>query len=44
VWRLYLAACQLGFERNNIQLHQVLGARLDERGEASMPLRTIWGI
>jgi cyclopropane-fatty-acyl-phospholipid synthase len=44
VWRLYLAACQLGFERNNIQLHQVLGVRLDERGEASMPLRTVWGV
>jgi cyclopropane-fatty-acyl-phospholipid synthase len=44
VWRLYMAACQLGFERNNIQLHQVLGVRLDERGESSMPLRTVWGI
>jgi cyclopropane-fatty-acyl-phospholipid synthase len=44
VWRLYMAACQLGFERNNIQLHQVLGVRLDQRGEASMPLRTGWGL
>jgi cyclopropane-fatty-acyl-phospholipid synthase len=43
VWRLYMAACQLGFERNNIQLHQVLGVRLDDRGEASMPLRPTWG-
>jgi cyclopropane-fatty-acyl-phospholipid synthase len=43
VWRLYMAACQLGFERNNIQLHQVLGVRLGEYGEASMPLRPTWG-
>jgi cyclopropane-fatty-acyl-phospholipid synthase len=43
VWRLYMAACQLGFERNNIQLHQVLGVRLGDRGEASMPLRPTWG-
>lgn len=26
VWKLYLAACRLGFELNNIQLHQVLGS------------------
>jgi cyclopropane-fatty-acyl-phospholipid synthase len=42
VWRLYLAACRLGFERNNIQLHQVLGVRLDERGAAFMPARPDW--
>ncbi len=41
VWRLYLAASRLGFERNNIQLHQVLGVKLD--GTAShMPLRPDW--
>jgi cyclopropane-fatty-acyl-phospholipid synthase len=39
VWRLYMAACQLGFERDNIQLHQVLGVRLGERGESGFPLR-----
>ena len=39
VWRLYMAACQLGFERDNIQLHQVLGVRLAERGESGFPLR-----
>ncbi|WP_028932903.1 SAM-dependent methyltransferase [Pseudonocardia spinosispora] len=43
VWRLYMAACQLGFERNNIQLHQVLGVRLGENGAASMPIRPDWG-
>src|SRR6478672_7722515 len=31
VWRLYMAACALGFERDNIQLHQVLGVRLTGR-------------
>ena len=33
VWRLYMAGSRLGFDRNHIQLHQVLGAKLtDERG------------
>jgi cyclopropane-fatty-acyl-phospholipid synthase len=41
IWRLYLAACQWGFEINNIQLHQILGVKLD--GTAShMPLRPNW--
>ncbi len=39
VWRLYMAACRLGFERNNIQLHQVLGVRLDDHGRSGFPLR-----
>lgn len=39
VWRLYMAACALGFERDNIQLHQVLGVRLDDRGRSGFPLR-----
>ncbi|MCO1660931.1 SAM-dependent methyltransferase [Pseudonocardia humida] len=39
VWRLYMAACRLGFERNNIQLHQVLGVKLGARGESGFPLR-----
>jgi cyclopropane-fatty-acyl-phospholipid synthase len=42
VWRLYMAACVVGFERNNIQLHQVLGVKLGDRGESSMPLRPTW--
>jgi cyclopropane-fatty-acyl-phospholipid synthase len=42
VWRLYMAACRLGFERNNIQLHQVLGVRPDDRGDSAMPLRPQW--
>jgi cyclopropane-fatty-acyl-phospholipid synthase len=39
VWRLYMAACRLGFERDNIQLHQVLGVKLGERGRSGFPLR-----
>ncbi|BBG02931.1 MULTISPECIES: SAM-dependent methyltransferase [Pseudonocardia] len=39
VWRLYMAACRLGFELNNIQLHQVLGVKLHADGSAGFPLR-----
>ncbi|MER6827823.1 cyclopropane-fatty-acyl-phospholipid synthase family protein [Streptosporangium sp. NPDC000563] len=39
VWRLYMAACVVGFERNKIQLHQVLGVRLHDDGRAGVPLR-----
>jgi cyclopropane-fatty-acyl-phospholipid synthase len=39
VWRLYMAACRLGFERDNIQLHQVLGVRTDAAGGSGFPLR-----
>ena len=28
VWGLYMAGSRLGFERNRIQLHQVLGVKL----------------
>jgi cyclopropane-fatty-acyl-phospholipid synthase len=41
VWRLYLAASRLGFDRNNIQLHQVLGVKLDGT-KSHMPLRPDW--
>ncbi|MGH3449893.1 MAG: class I SAM-dependent methyltransferase [Haloechinothrix sp.] len=40
-WLLYLNAARLGFERNNIQLHQVLGVRLDD-ARSGMPLRPDW--
>ncbi|MBB2913172.1 cyclopropane-fatty-acyl-phospholipid synthase [Streptosporangium becharense] len=39
VWRLYMAASAVGFERNKVQLHQVLAVRLDAAGEARVPLR-----
>jgi len=42
VWRLYMAGSRLGFDRNQIQLHQVLGVRLHADGTAGMPLRPDW--
>jgi cyclopropane-fatty-acyl-phospholipid synthase len=39
VWRLYMAACRLGFERDNIQLHQVLGVKLGTHASSGFPLR-----
>ena len=42
VWRLYMAGSRLGFERNHIQHHQVLGVRLGENGKSGMPLRPDW--
>ncbi len=42
VWRLYMAGSRLGFDRNQIQLHQILGVKLGQHGEAGMPLRPDW--
>jgi len=42
VWRLYMAGSRLGFERNQIQLHQMLGVRVGDHGAAGMPLRPDW--
>ena len=42
VWRLYMAASRVGFDLNNIQLHQVLAVRPDEHGRSDMPLRPTW--
>jgi cyclopropane-fatty-acyl-phospholipid synthase len=42
VWRLYMAGSRLGFERNQIQLHQVLGVKLGPKGRSGMPLRPDW--
>ncbi|MGW0063541.1 class I SAM-dependent methyltransferase [Streptosporangium sandarakinum] len=39
VWRLYMAGCIVGFERNKVQLHQVLGVKLGPRGKSGVPLR-----
>jgi cyclopropane-fatty-acyl-phospholipid synthase len=39
VWRLYMAGCVVGFERNKIQLHQVLAAKLAEGARSHVPLR-----
>ncbi|HEV7173525.1 cyclopropane-fatty-acyl-phospholipid synthase family protein [Pedococcus sp.] len=42
VWGLYMAGSRVGFERNVVQLHQVLAVKLDDRGEAGLPLRPWW--
>ena len=42
VWRLYMAGSRLGFDRNHIELHQVLCARLAADGTSGMPLRPDW--
>jgi cyclopropane-fatty-acyl-phospholipid synthase len=42
VWGLYMAGCRLGFERNDVQLHQVLAVKVDPRGGANLPLRPWW--
>ncbi|RVW00931.1 class I SAM-dependent methyltransferase [Rhodococcus spongiicola] len=42
VWGLYMAGSRLGFERNVVQLHQVLAVKLGPNGEASVPLRPWW--
>jgi cyclopropane-fatty-acyl-phospholipid synthase len=42
VWRLYMAGSRLGFERNIVQLHQILGVKLDSDGNSGMPLRPAW--
>jgi cyclopropane-fatty-acyl-phospholipid synthase len=43
VWGLYMAGSRLGFERNEIQLHQVLATRTREDGVADYPLRHDFG-
>ncbi len=42
VWGLYMAASRVAFEQNNLQLHHVLAARVDERGDDGLPLRPWW--
>ena len=44
VWGLYLAGSSLAFERNEIQLHQVLATRTDAAGRADYPLRPDFGV
>ncbi|MFF7950821.1 class I SAM-dependent methyltransferase [Streptomyces griseorubiginosus] len=39
VWRLYMAACALGFERNHLGVNQVLAVRTPESGVSGLPLR-----
>jgi cyclopropane-fatty-acyl-phospholipid synthase len=44
VWGLYMAGSRLGFERNGIQLHQILATRTDEAGRSNYPLRHDFGV
>ncbi|MCL3837835.1 class I SAM-dependent methyltransferase [Aeromicrobium duanguangcaii] len=39
VWGLYMAGSRLAFERNEIQLHHVLGVNTSVDGDADYPLR-----
>ncbi|MFE6863786.1 class I SAM-dependent methyltransferase [Nocardia sp. NPDC057668] len=42
VWGLYMAGCQLGFERGVVQLHQVLGVKNGPDQAWTVPLRPWW--
>ncbi len=42
VWGLYLAGSRRGFERNVVQLHQVLATGLDQSKLPNVPLRPWW--
>jgi cyclopropane-fatty-acyl-phospholipid synthase len=37
-----MSGSRLSFERNEIQLHQVLAVNTDHDGDASFPLRPDW--
>ncbi|EKX68991.1 class I SAM-dependent methyltransferase [Streptomyces ipomoeae] len=44
VWRLYMAASALAFERNRIGVNQVLAVKTPESGASGLPLRArTWG-
>ena len=43
IWRLYMAGCIVGFERNKVQLHQVLAVKLESDGRSHVPLRPAVG-
>ncbi len=44
VWGLYMAGSRLAFERNGIQLHQVLATRTATDGASGYPLRPDFGV
>jgi len=44
VWGLYMAGSRLGFERNAIQLHQILATRNTDDGDSQYPLRHEFGV
>ncbi len=42
VWGLYMAGSRLGFETDQVELHQVLAVRRHADGASDMPLRPTW--
>jgi cyclopropane-fatty-acyl-phospholipid synthase len=42
VWGLYIAGSRVGFERDEIELHQVLATRNDDGGVSGFPMRPDW--
>jgi cyclopropane-fatty-acyl-phospholipid synthase len=42
VWGLYMAGSRLGFEKNVVQLHQVLVVNPSPAGKSSFELRPAW--
>jgi cyclopropane-fatty-acyl-phospholipid synthase len=44
VWGLYMAGSRLGFERNWVQLHQVLAVKPHPDGRSDYPLRHEFGV
>ncbi|MGO4256809.1 class I SAM-dependent methyltransferase [Marmoricola sp. RAF53] len=42
VWGLYIAGSRMGFETNEIQLHQVLATKTPADGSTTFPLRPTW--
>ncbi len=42
VWGLYMAGSRMGFETNEVQLHQILGVKVTPSGDARYPLRPTW--
>lgn len=42
VWGLYMAGSRMSFERNEIQLHQVLATNTGQTGESGFGLRPDW--
>lgn len=43
VWRLYMAACAVMFDDNQVHVDQVLAVKTPESGKTSLPLRSDWG-
>jgi cyclopropane-fatty-acyl-phospholipid synthase len=39
VWKLYMTACAIGFERHSTEIHQVLAIKPERGADAHLPLR-----